>query len=222
MTYKVQSLVRVLLVGVASWLLITTVTSEAKALCPPGSEVGLCPNNFMVPPTGCCVEPNVVRWCDEQGVLCQLDCQDVTTKSCCQTSLEPSCCNAVIADCVCLNDPFCCDIAWDSACVEQAQTTCGGCEGCSPKPNVCGWQSTLGRYGCQASATTEPTGVYPLACPACTPNCQGKQCGDDGCGGSCGDCPNGSPCLVDGFCQGFECTPDCQGKQCGQFGLLHA
>lgn len=28
---------------------------------------------------------------------------------------------------------------------------------------------------------------YQTKC--CTPNCQGKSCGDDGCGGSCGTCP---------------------------------
>ena len=29
----------------------------------------------------------------------------------------------------------------------------------------------------------------------CTPNCQGKACGDDGCGGSCGSCESGSQCI---------------------------
>jgi len=34
------------------------------------------------------------------------------------------------------------------------------------------------------------------ACAAstCTPNCSGKTCGDDGCGGSCGTCATGSAC----------------------------
>ncbi|PTL85774.1 hypothetical protein [Vitiosangium sp. GDMCC 1.1324] len=36
--------------------------------------------------------------------------------------------------------------------------------------------------------------------PACTPRCQDKVCGDDGCGGSCGSCASGSTC-VDGQCQ---------------------
>jgi MYXO-CTERM domain-containing protein len=29
---------------------------------------------------------------------------------------------------------------------------------------------------------------------ACTPQCSGKQCGDDGCGGSCGNCGSGESC----------------------------
>ena len=28
----------------------------------------------------------------------------------------------------------------------------------------------------------------------CTPNCDGKKCGDDGCGGSCGKCDDGQVC----------------------------
>ena len=41
----------------------------------------------------------------------------------------------------------------------------------------------------------------------CTPNCDGKDCGDDGCGGSCGTCDAGETCNAAGLCEG--CTPDC-------------
>jgi hypothetical protein len=47
------------------------------------------------------------------------------------------------------------------------------------------------------------------------PNCTGKQCGSDGCGGSCGTC-NGT-CTASGQCQG-TCVPDCTGKTCGSDG----
>ena len=33
----------------------------------------------------------------------------------------------------------------------------------------------------------------------CVPDCSGKNCGDDGCGGSCGSCPSGQTCS-DGVC----------------------
>jgi len=33
------------------------------------------------------------------------------------------------------------------------------------------------------------------ACIKCTPNCQNKTCGDDGCGGSCGECGEGESCI---------------------------
>lgn len=35
----------------------------------------------------------------------------------------------------------------------------------------------------------------------CVPACEGKQCGDDGCGGSCGVCADGCTC-IDGQCAG--------------------
>lgn len=49
--------------------------------------------------------------------------------------------------------------------------------------------------------------------PGCIPNCTGKECGNDGCGGSCGNCPNGS-CIA----QECVCIPNCAGKDCGDNG----
>lgn len=37
----------------------------------------------------------------------------------------------------------------------------------------------------------------------CTPNCEGKECGDDGCGGTCGECPPGVDCV------GYKCVVNC-------------
>ena len=51
----------------------------------------------------------------------------------------------------------------------------------------------------------------------CSPSCEGKECGDDGCGGSCGGpCPCNFEC-VDGQCAEL-CEPECQDKQCGDGG----
>lgn len=46
------------------------------------------------------------------------------------------------------------------------------------------------------------------------PNCQGKNCGPDGCGGVCGTCPDGVAC-ESGLC---GCQPDCSAKSCGDDG----
>lgn len=53
----------------------------------------------------------------------------------------------------------------------------------------------------------------------CTPSCSGKECGSDGCGGSCGTCSEGS-CNADGQCDSGsvgECDPSagafCEGDQ---------
>jgi hypothetical protein len=48
--------------------------------------------------------------------------------------------------------------------------------------------------------------------------CFDRECGPDGCGGSCGDCwwyGAGYECDADGLC---ACTPDCTGQECGDDG----
>jgi len=49
----------------------------------------------------------------------------------------------------------------------------------------------------------------------CLPDCDGLACGGDGCGGSCGTCPEGLLCDV-GAC--VSCIADCDGLACGDDG----
>jgi hypothetical protein len=51
----------------------------------------------------------------------------------------------------------------------------------------------------------------------CTPSCDRRVCGDDGCGGSCGSCEPGQTCQT-GRCQVGPCTPSCAGRACGDDG----
>lgn len=51
----------------------------------------------------------------------------------------------------------------------------------------------------------------------CQPQCGFFECGDDGCGGVCGVCPEAAPECVDGFCE-TACVPDCDGLECGTDG----
>jgi hypothetical protein len=57
----------------------------------------------------------------------------------------------------------------------------------------------------------------------CVPSCAGKECGDDGCGGSCGICSGvGESCGVTGLCcggSGASCSvdSDCCSDQCNAF-----
>lgn len=52
-----------------------------------------------------------------------------------------------------------------------------------------------------------------------TPNCSciGRECGNDGCGGSCGECGTGEECNAAGLCvpEGTTCTSGCGDRQCG-------
>jgi hypothetical protein len=64
-------------------------------------------------------------------------------------------------------------------------------------------------------------------CPVCVPDCTGplgpKDCGSDGCGGSCGTCPSAKPICnaITAVCEAI-CVPDCDGpfgpKECGDDG----
>jgi hypothetical protein len=51
----------------------------------------------------------------------------------------------------------------------------------------------------------------------CTPNCNGKNCGDDGCKGNCGGCQSGQTCGKDGKCSGgpADCSRCDNQKTCG-------
>ena len=53
-------------------------------------------------------------------------------------------------------------------------------------------------------------------CPTCVPACDGKECGDDGCGGQCGSCIEENVCF-EGLCQ-FPCDPTCGMAECGDDG----
>jgi len=55
---------------------------------------------------------------------------------------------------------------------------------------------------------------------SCQPDCTGKVCGDDGCGGSCGNCPSFGTCNGQGLCDGWvgEAGEGCnvqEGAGCG-------
>jgi|GEM_PF-1816696 len=90
---------------------------------------------------------------------------------------------------------------------------------CSSISGFCGWDAANGTYDCldSPSASVGPT---PQQCGGvtCTPDCTGKACGDDGCGGTCGSC-NGQNAYCDfasGTCKINPCSdvPDvgcCQG-----------
>ena len=84
-------------------------------------------------------------------------------------------------------------------------------------PDECRWDDIVGIYACDSSLPDyeDPTGEMPRECDFdCKPDCRGKNCGPDGCGGSCGTCKPGEECLPDQTC----CRRDCEGKECGDDG----
>ena len=60
-------------------------------------------------------------------------------------------------------------------------------------------------------------GPCPTPPPPCTPSCSDKECGSDGCGGTCGSCGQFQFCNNSGTCE-VICLPNCQGRVCGPNG----
>jgi hypothetical protein len=81
--------------------------------------------------------------------------------------------------------------------------------------NVC-TDDACGPAGCVNTPNSMPCpgGICVGGACACVPFCDGQDCGDDGCGGSCGTCAGQDLC-VDGACL---CQPDCLGLECGDDG----
>lgn len=107
-------------------------------------------------------------------------------------------------------------------CLEDEWCTNDQClpDGCGADPsfsclNACGGSGSGWCY-CDDSCVSygDCCPDYQSCCLNCKPDCNGKECGDDGCGGSCGGCDSGLTCVA-GAC---ECVPDCAGKNCGEDG----
>jgi hypothetical protein len=66
---------------------------------------------------------------------------------------------------------------------------------------------------CDETARTcksTPTGSCAVCMASCDPDCTGKECGDDGCGGQCGSCPSGLACAQ----AVAQCKPETQPGTC--------
>ncbi len=107
---------------------------------------------------------------------------------------------------VCAADAGCCE----HECEEDGQTQCDGMS-----VVTCEYE-----MGGDCLAWSQPTlcGETCVDGACCTSDCAGKECGDDGCGGSCGTCPGAAPtCSEAGLCV-TECVSECDGKECGDDG----
>lgn len=82
------------------------------------------------------------------------------------------------------------------------------CQAMSCECGMCSWGGP-GCEGLKVGCGTCPGGKQCVNNKCiCAPNCVGKQCGSDGCGGNCGICGSGS------FCDGGQCKTDIQQWVC--------
>jgi len=82
---------------------------------------------------------------------------------------------------------------------------------------VTGEIKDIATYDAEDMGGTSGGGDEP---PACTPECTGLDCGDDGCFGSCGDCEEGYSCAENQSCMDDNCVADddsvtCATAECG-------
>jgi hypothetical protein len=122
--------------------------------------------------------------------------------------------------------PGCLRLVFDEPCINGAVCAAGNCEGGCNGSNCSG--CCLGNGDCVAPPTKDHCGIGGSTCGycggafeecvggvcTCDPQCDGKECGDDECGGTCGTCLSQSECK-EGLC---ECVPDCFLADCGPDG----
>jgi len=116
--------------------------------------------------------------------------------------------------CSCTGGTFGCWFADPEECLDSV---------CPPQSCSDDWSCPAG-WQCVLLRMTSPDLVSVcIPCGTCEPHCEGLECGDDGCGGSCATCPDWLACMdhhcvnVDPpFCDGKECGPDGVGGICGQ------
>lgn len=190
-------------------------------------DCGSCPEDCGICPGSCC-EKGEGPGCQETGcqdLVCQFDsfccsfqwealcvllahdmcgeCGGQYPGQCCQPHLTPGCNDQEIMDCVCAQDPVCCDEQWDDICA--AQVVEFGCDSCGLEP-LCGDHICEGGENCY---------LCPADCGPCTGDCCVPQ---DGPG--CQDlevmmcvCDFNPSCCLDLWNQG--CTDQVEKLNCG-------
>jgi hypothetical protein len=167
--------------------------------CTPACDGRVCGPDGCGGSCGTCAEGG----CNDAG-QCVNNCGDVTYEGCCVGATLVFCLAGEVTEMTCTEtDP---------------EAICGWYAGSTDYPAgyYCG--PTLDANGNPLlDPEGDPSGEWPLTCEgACVPACDGKECGPDGCGGTCGGCATGETCTA-GQCVG-ACVPACDGKECGPDG----
>ncbi len=139
----------------------------------------------------------------------QMDgCTDIVTTQCgdgniCDDTLDPPACVLDCSAACTLDATRCTD---DLRAVETCQAVQDACPAFA-QTDAC----EVGEI-CELAADV-------ASCVACVADCDGKECGDDGCGGECapGCDPVTEVCNAEGQCVN-ACVPDCANKDCGPDG----
>jgi hypothetical protein len=161
-------------------------------------------------PGACMVDPDMIgEPCGSDGQVCHDDgacaCDDNSCGAC-RTCEEDGACQGCTGCCdgeTCVSDCGDCQICDEGACV--------GCPDCCDDDGVCQdgeSNAACGRSGVCDECTGQEE-CQDQQC-VCIPDCDGKECGPDGCGDACGPgCAACETCLGDG-----TCSAPCGGSGC--------
>lgn len=180
--------------GCLLWTTLATCTNGcADGACNPGNTCeDQCPGEGVTGCRGdvvarCTTLDGCLGWADVE--TCREGCLDGRCKVTCQPACgERQCgddgCGGSCGSCADGQD--CVDGSCVPACDPKVRLDCCG-------KNLC-WFDSCGQQG--AFETRCPYGCEAATCLDCVPSCEGKTCGTDGCGGTCGTCTGGSVCQV--------------------------
>ena len=183
-----------------------------------GGSCGLCPYEGACQPDGqscvcapTCLSSNLLLGsqcltenCGTFGALCQLDTN--TGESSCVLPCSPDCSGKACGDDGCGGS--CGDCPLGGLCSPEGTCACQpACAGEWIIEDDC--SQSINCASLEAQCVVNEFTLNPECVATCTPNCISKSCGDDGCGGSCGACPNGGMCAAQGTC---ACQPACAGE----------
>jgi formylglycine-generating enzyme required for sulfatase activity len=188
------------------------------------NALGLCECRFTECEGACCAEGQV---CSIDGACCDASCG---TRVC---GMDPVCgvvpCGSCGSNETCTADGACaCShiecagacCAADEICVDGAccnpdcgDRNCGmdpvcGTESCGECDETASCNADTGHCECLFETCDDVCCLEGEVCNAgecCVPDCAGRECGSNGCGGTCGpDCPMGESCTVEGRCLSYE------------------
>ncbi len=193
-------------------------SEDAENCC---EDCGTCATN------GC---PDVCE-CDP---YCCTDWDEICEAECNGTSCGDGSCDPCEDEVSCPDDcggggPYCGDgLCDDTETCTDCPQDCGDCPPCDEPGFIqdcagdCYSENWVGDGYCDDGSEPYFADFYCEAfdfdggdCDGCVPDCAGKECGADGCGGSCGACAPGETCSVDGLCEGPPPSESCEGL-CGE------
>jgi len=213
-------------------VLVCTADGSGWALSQTCEEVQYCEDGKCVDlackPSSRFCEGDLRKVCAEDGksVVSQEDC----------AAANKNCFDGACIEGICVpNEKFCVDGATAATCLAdgtnfstlpcEGQQFCqdGACAAwvCEPGKAECAGAvaricNSLGSgYASQMDCQAQGKACIDGQCASCEPQCQGKQCGEDGCGGNCGTCLPDEQCL-EGSCAstGLDCDLDGSDDSC--------